>query len=135
ASPPRAPRPPRERLRLTVRGSAAHADNMPRARARPETLFLAVTASLGLACGASPYRPEHDITSGISTSSGAASTSGGVTADDTGPGTSSGAPGTTEGSTTHAPIFDVGAGDLPTAQGCRKADFRFVIDGSGSMQF
>lgn len=110
---------------------------MPRACAHPVTPFLVAALGLGAACVPStPYRPQEAVSSGFSSSSGsgAEATSSGPVAE--GPGTTpatSSSTGPGDGTTTGS-VFDVGVSDLPPAQGCRKADFLFVIDDSGSMQ-
>lgn len=100
-------------------------------------LVFAATMILGACLGAAcsnPYRPEEAVSSGFASSSGAVETT--TTVDGT---TSTGPGGTTTTSdatdgTTGTLIFDVAANDVPPEQGCRKADFLFVIDNSGSMQ-
>jgi hypothetical protein len=105
------------------------------ARTRPVTLFFVAAA-----CSVGPDTPSLPVggaSTGASTGAGAASTG----SDSTGlPGPTGGPSGTTAGvddttgSTTHGgPIFDVGLADTPGNAGCRKADFLFVIDNSGSM--
>jgi hypothetical protein len=99
------------------------------------TPFLAMAACLLAGCsgGQARPRPGEETSTGAIASSGAA-----TTASTSGPfpteGTSTGAePSGTSSSSGPAPIFDVGAADLPPDTGCHKADFLFVIDDSGSM--
>ncbi len=106
---------------------------------RPETVFLVAGLMVGVACG-----PPNDgsglpgelgtddenspttiteTTASTTTPPATTATMGGSE-----PGSSSSSSADTE-----EPIFDVGVQDLPPEEGCKKADFLFVIDNSGSM--
>ncbi len=103
------------------------------ARARLVTSFLVTGAVLLYACagGRGVTEPEGLSSVGTSSSETTASPSSSPEPDAS---TSGSEPSTGATSSTSTPaVFDVGVADLPPDMGCRKADFLFVIDDSGSM--
>jgi hypothetical protein len=108
-------------------------------RFRPLTSFLGAWACLMTACpNDEGYQRQIEEPPATGSSSGAATTEAGTTgpapASTTGPGSSGlDSSAASSSSSGPAPIFDVGAADVPGDTGCHKADFLFVIDNSGSM--
>lgn len=104
------------------------------ARNRFVTLFSVTVACLLPACPGGPASPRTDDATSTSVSSSSAGSTGfSSTGQALGASTGSELSGEGSSSTSLPPIFDVGVADLPVDIGCRKADFLFVIDDSGSM--
>ncbi|MCA9706498.1 MAG: hypothetical protein KDK70_11665 [Myxococcales bacterium] len=97
---------------------------------RLETVFVVAGSVLPLACEGPARGDVQPDVQPIDDSGPPQGSTGTSTAMETGPGAATGSSSSGPGD----PIFDVGAMDLPpVAPGCRKADFLFVIDDSGSM--
>lgn len=88
------------------------------------------------ACSGQGPRLEREVETTAEPPAEGTSSAGTTTASTPSTSTTSGGDGASTGgsSTTGAPIFDVGAPDVPAGTGCHKADFLFVIDDSGSME-